>query len=183
MQSLHRSGRTHRAIGLETVTVDEQLVSHVAPGPALRRLGGDCSDPEYCPPDLAEGDALELPASIDAAAAVLQARGCTLDPRRIDIYQLGTLLCRLLTGHSVLSYIAMQCIRGESLSARLASRRRLPVDETLHIVEDCLAGLGAAHARGLIHRDIKPGNILLDSENDPALGCGERSRTATAGGT
>ena len=45
----------------------------------------------------------------------------------------------------------------------------LPVDEALDMVGQCLAGLQAAHARGLIHRDIKPGNILLERQSGRAM--------------
>ena len=66
-------------------------------------------------------------------------------------------------------FFAMQFVAGESLADLLRRWARLPVDETLEIVEQCLAGLAAPHRRNLIHRDIKPGNILLDRENHRAL--------------
>ena len=66
-------------------------------------------------------------------------------------------------------YFAMQYVDGESLADLLSRRGRLGVDEALPIVEQCLAGLGAAHEIGLIHRDVKPGNILLDRLSRRAL--------------
>jgi serine/threonine protein kinase len=66
-------------------------------------------------------------------------------------------------------FFAMQFVEGESLAERLHRQGRLPLDEALPIFEQCLAGLAAAHARGLIHRDIKPGNVLIDSEHNRAL--------------
>jgi len=59
-------------------------------------------------------------------------------------------------------FFAMQYVEGESLAQRLNRRGRLPLDEALEIARRCLEGLRAAHAQGLIHRDVKPGNILLD---------------------
>ena len=66
-------------------------------------------------------------------------------------------------------FFAMQFVQGESLADRLHRQGRLPLDEALSIFEHCLAGLAAAHARGLIHRDIKPGNVLIDREHNRAL--------------
>lgn len=105
VQTLHRNGRTHRTICLEQVIVDEKRRPQLVPLPGPRRFGGEDSDPELCPPQLAAGEALVLPEGIEAAAAVLNKGGHTLDPRRIDVYQLGTLLCRLLTGKPVLRYM------------------------------------------------------------------------------
>ncbi len=66
-------------------------------------------------------------------------------------------------------FYVMQYVEGESLADLLARRERLNVEETLPIVEQALAGLAAAHERGMVHRDIKPGNILLDCRSRRAL--------------
>jgi serine/threonine-protein kinase len=63
-------------------------------------------------------------------------------------------------------YIVMTYIRGESLRNRLSRRGPLSVREVLRIGMQIAAGLAAAHAQGLIHRDIKPGNILLETDVD-----------------
>jgi serine/threonine-protein kinase len=58
-------------------------------------------------------------------------------------------------------YYVMPYIEGESLYARLARQRQLPLEEALQITRDVALALGHAHARGVLHRDVKPENILL----------------------
>ena len=60
-----------------------------------------------------------------------------------------------------LPYIVMPYLAGGSLADRLCEERRLPVAEALRIAGEIASGLGAAHARGLVHRDVKPDNIFL----------------------
>lgn len=62
-------------------------------------------------------------------------------------------------------YLVMQLVHGESLEARLAKEGRLPVKDVLRIGMQTAAGLAAAHAQNLVHRDIKPGNILLEGSS------------------
>jgi eukaryotic-like serine/threonine-protein kinase len=58
-------------------------------------------------------------------------------------------------------FIVMELVEGETLADRLARQGPLGVDETLGIAVAVLDGLAAAHDRGLVHRDVKPSNILL----------------------
>lgn len=59
-----------------------------------------------------------------------------------------------------LPYLAMEYVEGQTLSQML-KMRRLSLDESLSIFEQCVAGLECAHRAGIIHRDIKPGNLIL----------------------
>jgi len=56
------------------------------------------------------------------------------------------------------AFAVMELLQGESLRARL-SRGPLPIPEALRVARDVARGLGAAHARGLVHRDLKPDNV------------------------
>src|SRR3989441_13336857 len=60
-----------------------------------------------------------------------------------------------------LLYYVMPYVAGESLRARLARERQLPVDEALRLSREVASALDYAHRQGVVHRDIKPENILL----------------------
>ena len=62
-----------------------------------------------------------------------------------------------------LPYIVMQYVPGRSLQQRLDQQGPLPLHEILRIGLQTAAGLAAAHAQGLVHRDVKPANILLEN--------------------
>ncbi|MGY1736323.1 protein kinase domain-containing protein [Geodermatophilus sp. SYSU D00684] len=60
-----------------------------------------------------------------------------------------------------LAYLVMELVAGEPLSAVIARTGGLDATETLRIVRQAAAGLATAHAAGVIHRDVKPGNLLV----------------------
>lgn len=62
---------------------------------------------------------------------------------------------------SPLSYLVMELVVGEPLSDVLAREGTLPLRHTLDMLEQTGRALNAAHAIGLVHRDVKPGNILI----------------------
>jgi len=61
-----------------------------------------------------------------------------------------------------LVYFVMAFVDGESLGARLAREGAWPIDRTVRVLRDVADALAYAHARGVVHRDIKPDNILID---------------------
>jgi eukaryotic-like serine/threonine-protein kinase len=58
-------------------------------------------------------------------------------------------------------YLVMEYLAGESLAQRLARQAPLPLDAVVAIVEQLAAGLSAAHAAQVVHRDLKPDNVFL----------------------
>jgi serine/threonine protein kinase len=82
-----------------------------------------------------------------------QSAGNLSHPSIVTIYDIGE--------EGSVAYIAMEFIEGESLQEWMAKNPCPPVQQTVDIIEQIAAGLDYAAARGIIHRDIKPGNILL----------------------
>ena len=86
-------------------------------------------------------------------------------PNIIHIYQYGE--------HGDIYFLAMKLIRGRDLAQEIktlrAAGQRLPVERLLGILAQVAAALDHAHARGVIHRDVKPSNILLDYEDKATL--------------
>jgi len=76
-------------------------------------------------------------------------------PHIVPIHSVGE-------GADGLVYFVMAYVDGESLGAKLKRRGRLPPDEARRIMLETADALGAAHALGIIHRDVKPDNILLE---------------------
>ena len=82
-------------------------------------------------------------------------------PHLLPIYSVGE--------EEGLVYFVMPRVVGESLKTRLARERRLAIDVARRILIEAAGALGVAHRAGLIHRDVKPDNIMLESEEARVL--------------
>ncbi|MBL9005540.1 MAG: response regulator [Myxococcales bacterium] len=60
-------------------------------------------------------------------------------------------------------YIVMELLSGEDLEARLQRQSKLPLSAVIEIIAQAARALGAAHGAGLVHRDLKPGNLFLST--------------------
>jgi eukaryotic-like serine/threonine-protein kinase len=105
----------------------------------------------------------EYAGSVEALQRVVQearAVSAVRHPNIIDILSMG----QLPDGRP---YLVMPLLEGVSLHRLLRRRGRLSVVEALDVLAHALAGLEAAHAAGVIHRDLKPDNIFVDAETSP----------------
>jgi len=90
-----------------------------------------------------------------------QAAAAVLHPNVIPIYNVES--------EGKLPYLVMQCVSGQSLQSKVDRTGKLPLIDTLRIAKQTAAGLAAAHDQGLVHRDVKPANILLEENVDRVI--------------
>lgn len=100
-------------------------------------------------------------------------------PHIVPIHSVGE-------GPDGLVYFVMAFIDGEPLSARLKRRGRLPPEESRRILMETADALGAAHSLGIIHRDVKPDNIMLEGSRGRVMvtdfGIAKALSSSTGGG-
>ncbi|PYY18231.1 MAG: hypothetical protein DMG60_08905 [Acidobacteria bacterium] len=82
-----------------------------------------------------------------------RAAGGLNHPNLVTVYDAGE--------DSGILYLAMEFIEGATLEALLRAQRTIATAQTIDIVRQIGSGLDFAHAKGIVHRDIKPGNIML----------------------
>jgi len=85
-----------------------------------------------------------------------QAVGRLVHPRIVQIYDYGE--------DDDTAYIVMELVNGKSLLEHLSQQPRREIREVGEIVRQLLDGIGHAHAEGVVHRDVKPSNILMNSD-------------------
>jgi tetratricopeptide (TPR) repeat protein len=85
-----------------------------------------------------------------------QSTGSLQHPNIVTVFELGD--------HGGNPYLVMEFLEGESLDAIISSRRQLSSLEKIQLIIGVCHGLSHAHHRGIVHRDIKPGNIMVSKE-------------------
>lgn len=75
------------------------------------------------------------------------------DPHVVSVYDFGD--------HEDGFFLVMELVEGRTVAAELDEYGQLPIDRAIDIVEQAAAGLAAAHREDVVHRDIKPGNLLV----------------------
>jgi len=79
-------------------------------------------------------------------------------------------------------YYVMPFVEGESLADRMAREKQLPVGDVVRILREVADALSYAHQRGVVHRDIKPGNILLSGRHAVVTDFGVAKALEASGG-
>ena len=87
-----------------------------------------------------------------------QLTGSLAHPNVVTVYDFG-----VEAGQRI--FLVMELLQGITLRQELQTKRRLDAARALELFEGICAGVGAAHARGLIHRDLKPENIFLSHKD------------------
>ncbi|MEO3475780.1 serine/threonine-protein kinase, partial [Roseomonas sp. CAU 1739] len=85
-----------------------------------------------------------------------QAAGRLSHPNIVGVYDYGE--------NATQAWIVMELVEGGSLKGRLDKQERFPVPEIVRIMGEVCAGLHYSHQRGVVHRDIKPGNIMMTTD-------------------
>lgn len=104
------------------------------------------------PPELAYDPAIRLRFTREAQTSAQLSH-----PHIVPIYDVGE--------RDGVAYFVMALVTGGSLASHLARTPRPPIEETRRVLREIADGLEYAHQRGVVHRDIKPDNVLIDRES------------------
>jgi serine/threonine protein kinase len=108
------------------------------------------------PPELAYDTAIRMRFTREAQTSAQLAH-----PHIVPIYDVGE--------HGGVAYFVMSHVGGGNLASLLARAPRAPIEDTRRLLREIADALHYAHQRGVVHRDIKPDNILLDADRGRAM--------------
>ncbi|MGW8483409.1 Stk1 family PASTA domain-containing Ser/Thr kinase [Microbacterium sp. NPDC055903] len=94
------------------------------------------------------------------------------DPHVVNVFDQGQ--------DGELAYLVMEYLPGITLRELMREQRRLTIPQTITIMDAVLAGLAAAHRAGIVHRDVKPENVLLAEDGRIKIGDFGLARATTA---
>jgi serine/threonine protein kinase len=83
-------------------------------------------------------------------------------PNVVQVFRLGRLADET-------PYLVMRFVKGRTMEERIAAEGRLQKDLACQVLHDVASALAAAHAQGIVHRDVRPANVLWDEEGQQAL--------------
>jgi hypothetical protein len=83
------------------------------------------------------------------------AAGLPQHPNVVTVYDFGT------DPETGIDFLVMELLRGEDLASRLSREPRLPLEVALGILREAVEGIAVGHRAGVVHRDVKPGNVFL----------------------
>jgi serine/threonine protein kinase len=137
-----------------------------------RRLGRGSTSTVYEAQELALGRSVAIkvmhPFLVDDEAALkrfereAKAVAALSHPHVARVYRLGRL-------PDETPYLVMRLVRGRTMEDRLAAQGALLPELAIPVLKDVVSALAAAHAIGIVHRDVRPANVLWDEENEKAL--------------
>jgi len=171
------AGVTQEATGASVTMSETAALTTVSPALAMRR--GDLFASRYeLLSTLGKGGmgvvylARDQQLDEEVALKVLRPDVLKDDPTILDRFKKETKLARRITHRNVLrthdfgetggtAYISMEYLEGVTLKDLIASKGALPIGVGLRIAKQMCQGLEAAHAQGVVHRDIKPQNMLI----------------------
>src|SRR5215207_4995076 len=130
-----------------------------------RELGGGGMSRVFVAEERAFGRKVVVKVLLPALAAGISAERFAREVRVVAALQHPNVVPLFRAGEAGgLPYYVMPYVRGESLRVRLTREGRLPLADALSVLRDVARALAFAHEQGVVHRDVKPENVLLSAD-------------------